>query len=61
MYELEVGRSGESMPEISAAPSGEPTRFYWHREEWEENLYYQAALLDAPDLWLWDVLFAPVV
>ena len=64
VYELEVGHSGEtgeSMPEISAAPSGEPTRFYWHLAEWEENRYYQAALLEAPDLWLWDLLFAPVV
>ena len=64
VYELEVGHSGEagaSMPEISAAPSGEPTRFYWHRAEWEVNRYYQAALLEAPDLWLWDLLFAPVV
>ena len=61
VYELEVGRSGESMPEISAAPSGEPTRFYWHRMEWEVNRYYQAGLLQRTDLWLWDVLFAPVV
>ena len=67
VYELEVGQSGEAgeagerMPEISAAPSGEPTRFYWHRAEWEENRYYQAALLEAPDLWLWDLLFAPAV
>ena len=64
VYELEVGRfgdAGESMPEISAAPSGEPIRVYWHRAEWEENRYYQAALLEAPDLWLWDLLFAPAV
>ena len=64
VYELEVAQSGEagkSMPEISGAPSGESTRFYWHRAEWEENRYYQAALLEAPDLWLWDLLFAPVV
>ena len=61
VYELAVGQAGESMPEISAAPSGEPTRFYWHREEWEENRYYQAALLKAPDRWLWDLLFAPAV
>ena len=62
VYELEVARSGEageSMPEISGAPSGEPTRFYWHRAEWEENRYYQAALLEAPDAWLWDLVFAP--
>ena len=50
VYELEVGHSreageaGESMPEISAAPpSGEPTRFYWHRAEREENHYYQGS------------------
>ena len=61
VYELEVGQAGESMPEISAAPSGEPTRFYWQRAQWEENYYYQAALLEAPDRWLWDLLFAPVV
>ena len=64
VYELEVGHSGEageSMPEISGAPSGEPTRFYWHRAEWEVNRYYQAALVEAPDIWLWDLLFAPVV
>ena len=64
VYELEVGRSGEAgerMPAISAAPSGEPIRLYWHRAEWEKNRYYQAALLEAPDRWLWDLLFAPVV
>ena len=67
VYELEVvrdgeaGEAGEAMVSVSAAPSGEPTRFYWHRAEWEENRYYQAALQDAPDLWLWDLLFAPVV
>jgi hypothetical protein len=27
--------------------------------EREENRFYQAGLVDAPDLWLWDVLFAP--
>ena len=65
VYELEAGPfgkagdAGESMPEISGAPSGEPTRFYWHRAEWEENRYYQTTLLEAPDLWLWDLLFAP--
>ena len=60
VYELEVGTSGATMPVISTAPSGEPTRFYWNRAEWEVNRYYQAALVDAPDVWLWDLLFAPV-
>ena len=61
VYELEVGHAGEAMVSVSAAPSGEPQPVYWHRAEREEDRYYQAALLDAPDLWLWDLLFAPVV
>jgi hypothetical protein len=40
------------MTSLSAAPSGEPQPFYWHQAEWEENRYYQAALVDAPDVWL---------
>ena len=59
VYELEVGRQGAVMLLSSAAPSGEATSFYWKRIEQEQNRYYQAALLNAPDLWLWDLLFAP--
>ena len=33
--------------------------FYWERLEKEENYYYQSTLLDAPDPWLWEYLFAP--
>ena len=61
VYELEVGQSGERMPELSSAPSGEATSFYWKHLEQEQNRYYQAALVEAPDRWLWDLLFAPVV
>ena len=61
VYELKVDAPGEAMASLSAAPSGEPKPFYWHRAEWEENRYYQAALVEAPDLWLWDLLFAPEV
>ena len=64
VYELEVvrsGEAGEAMVSVSAAPRGEPKPVYWHRAEWEEDRYYQAALVDAPDLWLWDFLFAPEV
>lgn len=49
------------MASLSGAPSGEPQPFYWHRAEREENRYYQAALVDAPDVWLWESLFAPEV
>ena len=59
VYELEVGAPGEAMAQSSAAPSGERQPVYWHRAEWEEDRYYQAALVEAPDLWLWDLLFAP--
>lgn len=61
VYELEQASDGEVMPEIVATPDETPTPFYWHELELEENRLYQAALLAAPDLWLWDVLFAPVV
>lgn len=61
VYELERGASGAVMAEVSAAPSGEPQPVYWHHAEWEENRYYQPGLVDAPDLWLWDALFAPGV
>ncbi|MGH9392362.1 MAG: C25 family cysteine peptidase, partial [Vicinamibacteria bacterium] len=61
VYELEVGRPGEAMTSLSAAPAGEAQRFYRGRAEWEENRYYQAALVDAPDVWLWELLFAPEV
>jgi hypothetical protein len=32
---------------------------YLHREEWEQERYYQAGLLEAPSLWLWDVVLSP--
>ncbi len=59
IYELEVGAAGQVMPLGTATPSGEPTSFYWERLEKEENRIYQAALLDAPDRWLWQMLLAP--
>jgi len=63
VYELEVGPSGERMAKLSSAPSGsgDVTSYYWNHLEQEENRYYQAALVEAPDRWLWDLLFAPVV
>ena len=62
VYELEVGLEGAMMLPSSQAPSGEATTFYVKRVEQEQNRYYQAALpqLAASDLWLWDLLFAPV-
>ncbi len=60
VYELERGAGGVRMERGSASPSGEAVGFYWQQVEREENHYYQAGLLDARDLWLWDVLLAPV-
>jgi Peptidase family C25/Concanavalin A-like lectin/glucanases superfamily/Domain of unknown function (DUF2341) len=59
VFELEVGTPGEMMAERLASPSGEATAYYWKRLDEEENHFYQAALLDAPDPWLWDALMAP--
>ena len=59
VYELGVGEPGPTMTELEAIPSGTPVTFYRHRETREKNRYYQPALLDAPDLWLWDLLMAP--
>ncbi len=61
VYELEFARTGETMIEAAAAPRGQTVPFYWHTLRLEQNRYYQAALTDAPDLWLWDLVFAPAV
>ncbi len=59
VFELERGRPGPMMPLRHAAASGEPRSYYLERLEREENHLYQAGLLDAPDVWLWDLIFAP--
>jgi hypothetical protein len=58
VYELESGVSGPTMDVVDALPRGSSSSldFYWRVLEREENNYYQAALLDAPDLWLWDLV-----
>ena len=60
VYELESGVSGPTMEVMEAAAPGSSSSldFYWRVLEREENKYYQAALLDAPDLWLWDLVSA---
>jgi len=60
VYELEQGGGGVMMPAVSAYPSGPLVHFIWADRQQEENRYYQAALVGAEDLWLWDLLFAPV-
>jgi CSLREA domain-containing protein len=60
VYELERGPGGQRMAIQNASPSGPSVNEYFVRSEWEQNRYYQAGLLEAPSLWLWDVLLSPV-
>ncbi len=62
VFEVEYpvsGGAGERMPVVDASASGRSTGFYLRRDEHEENHIYQAALLEAEDPWLWDVVMAP--
>jgi len=59
VYELEWGSAGKRMTVQTAPPRGSSLDSYQRRVEVEENRYYQAGLLQAPSLWLWDVLLSP--
>jgi len=59
IYELELAPGGRTMEEEDASPAGDVVPFYRHTLLEEENRYYQAALVDAPDLWLWELILAP--
>ncbi len=61
VFEVATGDGGKKMEVISARPAGPPVSVGWRRLEKEENRYYQAGLLEAEDLWLWDLLLAPSV
>jgi hypothetical protein len=53
-------RGGVAMPLVSAFPSGDAVSPGWAVERWEQNKSFQPGLLEAPDLWLWETLIAPV-
>jgi hypothetical protein len=59
VYEIALGNDGAMMTRLSAKPSGTTASIYWHRQQWQQERFYQAALVEAPDPWLWDVVFAP--
>jgi hypothetical protein len=59
VYELAVGAGGLKMPVVPTLPSGAAVRYAWSDARFEQNRFYQSALLDAPDLWLWDLIVAP--
>jgi hypothetical protein len=62
VYQLSHSRTGGGMimPLVSAFPSGSATSFAWKFDRKEENRSFQPGLLNAPDVWLWDALIAPV-
>jgi hypothetical protein len=60
VYEIELTEGGKRIAVESSIPEGSDVRHHLATASYEENRYYQAALLDAEDRWLWDVLLAPV-
>ena len=60
VYEITQLSGGLRMATTSASPSGSSTSFAYRRLTWEQNKTYQSGLLDAPELWLWEVLVSPV-
>ena len=59
VYELETGIAGTLMPVDLLTVASAPVDAYYETVRREKNQYYQAGLLEAPDLWLWDVLVSP--
>ncbi len=60
VYELELGLEGPRMGTVDGRPSGGPVlSAFQHTESREENRYYQAALVNAEELWYWDLVLAP--
>ena len=59
VYEMETGIAGTLMPVDLSPVASAPVDAYYETVGEEKNEYYQAGLLEAPDLWLWDVLVSP--
>jgi hypothetical protein len=59
VYELELRSGGQLMPRESAGPGETPAGRFHASARFEEQRYYQAGLVDAEDLWLWDMVLAP--
>jgi Peptidase family C25 len=60
VYQLTRKTGGLRMTVSSASAYGASTPHYLQRLDLEQNKTYQSGLLDAPNLWLWDVLVSPV-
>jgi len=59
VYELSLGQTASRMNVVSGAPSGPAATEYLETVTLEQNRFYQSALLEAPDLWLWDLVLSP--
>jgi hypothetical protein len=59
VYELEVGPKGPRMSVVDASPAGPAVNEALRTVRFEKNRLYQSGLLEAPDLWLWDLIVAP--
>jgi len=58
VYSLERSRGGVRMGVLSAPPSGEPAAASLAAPALREtNRYYMWDLLEAPDIWVWDLFF----
>ena len=60
IYELEKSDAGVVMDKVNAKPYGSQVFEYWKTVSREENLLYQAALVEAEDIWQWDYIFGPM-
>ena len=58
VYELARGVDSLQMLATNAAPTLEGETVYLDRIDAEKNALYQAGLVDAPDLWLWDLVMS---
>jgi hypothetical protein len=61
VYELEQAPGGRMMAVATGAPWGADAGASRKRREWEQNRYYQSGLLEAPSLWLWDIVVSPAM
>ena len=60
VYELESSRSGVVMEKVNAVPFGSLVTRYWKTLSLEQNQFYQAAYIEAEDIWQWDWIFGPM-
>ena len=60
VYELEKSGSSVVMGKVDGSPRGTSVAYYWKTLAREENVLYQAALLEARDVWQWDWFFGPM-